>query len=221
VICLVTDRYRLAARLALDPDSEQILERLERLIAVGAEAGVDLVQVRDGSLSASVLAGLVRRLVATVRSTATRIVVNDRFDVALAAGAHGLHLKDASIDIQRIRASAQRGFLIGQSIHSADRAPDVAADYAIFGTVFATRSKPGAEAAGLTALERVVRRARVPVLAIGGVKVEHFDAIAATGAGGFAAVDVFLPSGPDSEPALRDIVDRAHFTFGAGARRPV
>jgi thiamine monophosphate synthase len=67
----------------------------------------------------------------------------------------------------------------------------------------------------------VVRRARVPVLAIGGVKVEHFDAIVATGAAGIAAIDLFLPSGPDSASALRDIVDRARYTCGAGARRPV
>ena len=121
-------------------------------------------------------------------------MVNDRLDVALAAGAHGVHLKDGPAAIDRIRTVAPGGFLVGQSIHSPERVEDTQADYLVFGTLFPTRSKPEPGAlAGLAGLAAAVRRARVPVLGIGGVKLTHLAAVAYTGAAGVAAVDLFLP----------------------------
>jgi thiamine-phosphate pyrophosphorylase len=214
VICFVTDRHRLAERLALDPAGDDVLERLAGLVGVAADAGVDLVQVREADLDAQLLADYVRRLVERVRDSRTRIVVNDRFDVALAAGAQGVHLKDAPVSVERIRAAAPEGFLIGQSIHSPAGAAHSSADYLIFGTVFPSRSKPDLPAgAGLAGLEAAANRARVPVLGIGGVNRTHFSAIAATGAAGIAAIDLFLPSRPAVGVALHDIVAEARRTF--------
>lgn len=214
VICFVTDRHRLAERLALDPAGDEVLERLAGLVGGAADAGVDLVQVREADLDGQSLAAYVRRLVERVQGSRTRILVNDRLDVALAAGAQGVHLKDAPVSVERIRATAPDGFLIGQSIHSPEDAADSSADYLIFGAVFPSRSKPDLPAgAGLAGLEAAASRARVPVLGIGGVNRTHFPAIAATGAAGIAAIDLFLPPGPGVAVALQDIVAEARRTF--------
>jgi thiamine-phosphate diphosphorylase len=213
VICFVTDRRRLAARLERDPDSPQILEDLASRVQTAAEAGIDLVQVRENDLPTRAMTDWIRRLVAIVRGTRTRIVVNDRLDVALAAGAHGVHLKDAPIALERIRAVVPGGFLVGQSIHSPERAGESTADYLVFGSLFATRSKPGTRPVGLGALESAVRRARAPVLGIGGVNRAYLSAIAATGAAGIAAVDLFLPSGSDAREPLHEIATAVRETF--------
>jgi thiamine-phosphate diphosphorylase len=221
VICLVTDRRRLAQRLELDPDDAQIGDRLADLVAMAAQAGIDLVQVRENDLPDHALVGWVHRFVGIVRGTSTRIVVNDRLDVALAAGAHGVHLKDGPAPIERIRAAAPGGFLVGQSIHSPERAADTSADYLVFGTLFPTRSKPEAAAfAGLAALASAVRHARVPVLGIGGVKLIHVARVAGTGASGIAAVDLFLPAGPGLVAPLHEIASEVRLAFDTAGPAP-
>ncbi len=213
MICLVTDRHRLADRLALNRGTAPVLEALVDIVIAAAEAGVDLVQMRENDLPTDTLTALVRRCVGVVEGTSTRIVVNDRLDVALGAGAHGVHLKDAPIAIDRVRTIVPRGFLIGQSIHGVDRAGD-AVDYLIFGTLFPTRSKPDAAPARPGAVEAVVRRARAPVLGIGGVNLRNLADVAATGAAGIAAVDLFLPTGPGRLTPLQEIVNQVRRTFG-------
>ena len=219
VIALVTDRRRLAQRLELDPEGSQIAERLADLVASAAQAEIDLVQVRENDLPGDTMCRWVHRFVEIVQGTRTRIVVNDRLDVALAAGAHGVHLKDGPAAIDRIRTVAPGGFLVGQSIHSPERVEDTQADYLVFGTLFPTRSKPEPGAlAGLAGLAAAVRRARVPVLGIGGVQLTHVAGVAYTGASGVAAVDLFLPHGPGLEARLREIVRAVRMAFDtAGA----
>src|SRR5262245_43515141 len=90
MIYLVTDRGRLAA----DGDS---IDRLVGFVSSAAEAGIDLIQIRERDLAAGQLFELTQRCVQAVRGTATKIVVNDRIDVALAAGAHGVHLRGDSL----------------------------------------------------------------------------------------------------------------------------
>jgi thiamine-phosphate diphosphorylase len=109
------------------------------------------------------------------------VVVNDRLDVALAAGAHGVHLRGDSAPTWRVRAAVPRGFLIGRSVHAVDEARDAAGggavDYVIFGTVFATDSKPAGPVAGVDRLAAVCAAVPVPVLAVGGVTIERLGAI--------------------------------------------
>jgi thiamine-phosphate diphosphorylase len=214
LICLVTDRHRLSQRLAVNPDGGEMLERLADLVGMASAAGIDLVQVRENDLDGQTMVGWVRRFIETARGTATRIVVNDRFDVALAARAHGVHLKDGAVALARIRAAAPEGFLIGQSVHSPERAGESDADYLVFGTVFPTRSKAEAHAlAGLTGLEAAARRSRVPVLGIGGVKVAQLADLARTGAAGIAAVELFLPGGPGLVAPLPEIAAEVRRSF--------
>lgn len=168
-----------------------LLEQLRCAI----DAGVDVVQVRERDLEAGALFGLVDAMVAATRGTRTRIVVNDRLDVALAAGADGVHLRGDSVPPAAVRRVAPKGFLVGCSVHAAEDAAFLRgeADYLIAGTVWSTPSKPlNHPLIGADGLAAIAARARVPVLAIGGVSVDRFDEVAAAGAAGVAAIGLFI-----------------------------
>ena len=190
---LVTSRQRLA------PDARtpaQALLALESQIDEAIAAGVDVVQVRERDLDARVLWAFVARLVARAGGSATRVIVNDRLDVALAAGAAGVHLPAAGLAADRVRVLAA-DLLVGRSIHVGDMPADRAAcDYLYFGTVFPSESKgPGRPAAGLVALVDTVARVARPVVAIGGVTPERVTSCLDAGAVGIAAISAFLPPG--------------------------
>jgi thiamine-phosphate diphosphorylase len=212
VFCLVT-----SLKHASEPDASRAVDRLVGRIRHAAEAGVTLVQIREPLLDASVLHALVSRSVDAVKGTSCRVVVNDRMDVALAARAHGVHLRGDSYAPARVRA-AWPDALIGCSVHSAGeaarRAAAGGADYIVFGTVFGSDSKPPEHpVAGVDALAEVVRTtAPLPVLAIGGVNLERAASVAATGAAGIAAITLFAGSAGD-DPPLHGIVRGLRETF--------
>ena len=190
--CLVTDRRRLSGTGAsVDRARTLLLAQLGEAVA----AGVDLIQVRERDLDAADLAALARDVVSLARGSRTRVVVNDRLDVALACGAGGVHLRGDSIPASHARRIAPPGFLIGRSVHAVDEVPATeGCDYLIAGTVFSSRSKErGAPLLGLEGLRAIVRAARVPVLAIGGVTPDRFDEITVAGAAGVAGIGLFLP----------------------------
>ncbi len=218
LLCLVTHRVRLAARLRRTVDVDGELDLVVAQARAAAAAGVDLIQVREADLGAGALARLVVRVIDAARPSGTRVVVSDRLDVALATAADGVHLKEGSVPVQAARRLAPARFLVGQSVHGVDAARDAAgagADYLVFGTVFATRSKPaGWPVAGIGALaEAVAAVTPVPVLAIGGAGAATAARIRATGAAGLAAIDAFLPDGADLDTALQTIVQRLRTAF--------
>ncbi len=203
-VCLVTDRRRLspAARTVTDE-----LSALERFLDEAVSAGVDLIQIRERDLEAGILVQLVRRIVRRTRGSATRILVNDRADVALAAGADGVHLRAHGPETGRVRVLSD-GWLIGRSVHDGDGPSEYAgADYLLFGPVFATASKPGAAPAGLRALESAVNAAPAPVLAIGGIDARRATYCRRHGAAGVAGISIFLPEGlsPDAVGPVRAV----------------
>ena len=191
VVCLITDRARVGG-------ADGTVDR----VRWAARAGVHLVQVRERDLDGGPLTALVRRCVEAVRGSRARVLVNDRLDVALAAGAHGVHLRADSMPAPTVRTLCPPGFLIGRSVHARDEAIDAAAagglDYLLFGTVFPTASKPGREATGTPALAEVVAAAAIPVLAVGGVSTDNVGDVAAAGAAGFAAIGMFA-AGSEAE----------------------
>ena len=193
LICLVTDRTALA-ETAAEAGSVALPQLLE-VIADCADAGVDLVQIREPDLHDRSLLDLVRGAVDRTRATSARVVVNDRPDVALAAGADGVHLKDDARSAARVRALGPRGWIVGRSVHDAPAARQAtqagAIDYLLAGTVFASASKPGRRPLGLDALRDIVRASSRPVLAIGGVTADAGAAVAATGAAGVAGIRLF------------------------------
>lgn len=193
LICLVTHRKMLAPTARTVRDECLALER-QTDEAMGA--GVDLIQVRERDMEARDLCALVSRLVARSRGFAT-IVVNDRVDVAFSAGADGVHLRADSPPAAAVRPLVADGSVIGRSIHSVDEARRHGdADYLMFGTVFASRSKSaGAPVAGVEALADAAVVASVPVLAIGGIAPAGVPACRDAGAAGVAAIELFLPKG--------------------------
>jgi thiamine-phosphate diphosphorylase len=193
MLCLVTDRQRLGIALGLEAGAWT--DALRAQVTAAGAAGMDLVQVREPDLEAAALMRLVRTLVADLRHTPTRVVVNDRLDVALAAGAAGIHLKERSFPTAAARAFTGTGFWVGRSVHDHAKAEMAGkADYLIAGTVLPTVSKPSATFLGWDGLAAVVRAfAGRPVLAIGGIDLPSMPIVAASGAAGVAAIGAFIP----------------------------
>ena len=191
MLCLVTDRRRLRPGAATFGAAMRAL--LDQA-AWAAGAGIDLLQVREPDLETAPLAELVTALVAGVAGSGTRVVVNDRTDVALACRAHGVHLRHDSVPSDAARRIVPPGFLIGRSVHSTAQARAAGpVDYLIAGTVFASRSKAGnAPLLGIDGLAEIVQAVSVPVLAIGGMTPARLDEIAAAGAAGAAGIGLFI-----------------------------
>jgi thiamine-phosphate pyrophosphorylase len=155
---------------------------------------VDLIQVRERDLEAADLARLVSDLMQLSRGSGTRVVVNDRVDVALACGADGVHLRHDSVRAEAVRTIAPAGFLVGRSVHGPAEAEGAGpVDYLIAGTVFPTPAKPAdTQILGLDGLAEVVQAVAVPVLAIGGITRDRLDEVATTGAAGVAGIGLFI-----------------------------
>jgi thiamine-phosphate diphosphorylase len=183
----VTDRRRF--HLSLD----DLVARAIR----AAGAGVDCIQVREPDLTDAALSRLVREMVRAVAGTNTRILVNDRADVAVAGGAGGVHLPADSVPASRIRRFVAPGYLIGRSVHTLDEidraVADGGCDYLLFGTVFPSGGKPhGHPVAGLDGLRAACARSPLPVIAIGGMTDARAADVASAGAAGLAGVGMFM-----------------------------
>ena len=153
---------------------------------------------------ARVLFELSEQSAALTRGSATRLLVNDRADVAAAAGADGVHLTTQSINAKTIRRTFGEDFLIGVSTHSlaeAEVAKRDGADFVVFGPVFATPSKENyGLPAELAKLECVAKElSPFPVLALGGVDVTNARACLRAGASGIAGISLFQESDRISE----------------------
>jgi thiamine-phosphate pyrophosphorylase len=193
ILCYVTDRRSLVAA-----KEETAWAALQNKIADAEGAGVDWVQIREKDLAGRALVGLVRAAVGT--APRCRILVNDRLDVAIAAGAAGVHLGGDSLPVaevvkQHSAVELPLDFLVGRSCHSLEEALAAegdGADYIFFGPVFATPSKAEFGAPqGIVKLEQVCRRVGVAVLAIGGITVENAAESHQAGSAGIAAIRLF------------------------------
>jgi thiamine-phosphate pyrophosphorylase len=224
IVHLVTDRRRLSGR---DSTFAGARDCLLRQVAYAIEARVDVVQLRERDLEAADLARLTMDAVALARGSGTRVVVNDRLDVALAAGAAGVHLRGDSMAPRAARSIAPLGFLIGRSVHAVEDAVRSAADvdYLIAGTVWDTESKAGAARShpllGVRGLAAVAAAVRVPIIAIGGVTAERVPALAGSGAAGVAAIGFFMSRGAGVDCgaiSLRDRVQAIRTRFDTSKR---
>lgn len=159
--------------------------------ALAAAAGVDMIQIRAKELTTRELMLLVR---GAVSLAACPVLVNGRLDVALACQAQGVHLPSHSIAPCHLRSITPAGFLVGVSCHTLDElraAEDEGADFAVFGPVFRTSSKPDAMPLGLDALRAAVRSVQLPVYALGGITPENAASCIAAGASGVAGISLF------------------------------
>jgi len=156
-------------------------------------AQIDLIQIREKRLSTKVLHQLSSSAAGITRGSATKLLVNDRADVAATAGADGVHLTSSSLPPDVIRLTFDAKFLIGVSTHSfaeAAAARRGGSDFIVFGPVFDTPAKRQyGDPLGLTELRRVTSElAPFPVLALGGVTVDHVPDCIDEGAAGIAAI---------------------------------
>jgi thiamine-phosphate pyrophosphorylase len=182
--CYITNRRGLPAGASLIDN-----------IARNLTAGVEWIQIREKDLSARDLFDLTRQVLSLPNPHGSKILVNTRVDVALAAGAGGAHLPAGSPAPRNWRALTPPGFLIGVSCHHLDEvraAQDQGADYAVFGPVFPPRSKAtGLEPRGIEGLAQAVRAARIPVLALGGITATNAEDCVQAGAAGIAAISLY------------------------------
>lgn len=171
-------------------------DALLSLVRSAVAAHVSLVQLREKNLSARMLHDLAARASRLACGSATRVVVNDRADIAHAAGCDGVQLTTRSLAAAVVRRAFGEDFLIGISTHSlaeARAARDGGADFAVFGPVFDTPSK---RAYGLPLGLEVLREAAhalspFPLVAVGGIDEENVREVLRAGAAGVAAIRLF------------------------------
>ena len=177
IVMLVTDRRACDGR------------RLEDVVEAAVDGGVNVVQLREKDLPARELYDLAQRLRQIV-GTQALLLVNDRIDVALAAGAHGVQLGGTSLACDVARELAP-DLLIGRSVHdvaNAATAISSSADLLVVGTMFASRSHPGLTPAGPSLIRKVAALSNVPLIGIGGITAANATQVIAAGAGGVAAI---------------------------------
>ncbi len=178
-------------------------------------AGLRAVQLREKDLPARDLLALATTLREATRRHGARLVVNDRADVALAAGADGVQRTHASLPVRALREISPPGFLVGASVHSAaeaSRAERDGADFLVFGPVYDTPSKRAyGPPQGLTALEGVTRAVSRPVIAVGGLTPERVRDVRAAGAAGVAVIGAIYGAArpADATKAFLDVLGKA------------
>ena len=209
LIYLITSGATSVQTTPATKDFSRVLKQVEAAVA----AKIELLQVREKQLRASVLFNLVQNAAAITRGSATRLLVNDRSDIAAAGGAAGVHLTTQSLPTKVVRRTFGHQFLLGVSTHSLEEAAVAKAedaDFVVFGPIFETSSKVQyGEPLGLETLERIVSElSPFPVLALGGIDVDHVTACIRAGARGVAAIRML-----SDYSRLPRIVDRVRENF--------
>ena len=187
-LCYITDRRTLPAGL-----------ELLTLIGMATEAGVDMIQVREKDLPIRDQLSLLRSALEITGATATAVMVNDRLDAALGAGASGVHLGGESLPAAKVRAAlgpaVESTFCVGVSCHSVAEvraAEDAGASYVLLGPIFDTPSKRiYGPPLGLEVLTEAARNCQVPLLALGGITPTRVRACVEAGASGIAGISIF------------------------------
>jgi thiamine-phosphate pyrophosphorylase len=207
---------RLPAPVLVITDRKAAARPLEEVVAATLRGGCRWLSLREKDLPHEERVALLERIVALARPFGATISVHGDIEAALAAGAGGVHLP-AGGSPEQARARLGKGALIGLSVHSALEAArtDPAADYVTLSPIFPSISKPGyGPALGIHGLADVVARARVPIVALGGVTADNLAPCFAAGAAAAAVMGAVMAAA-DPEAATAALV-RALET-GAGA----
>ncbi len=199
-----------ATRPDTTPASEDF-HRILKLIALAVESSISLIQLREKNLSARTLFQLTAQAAEITRGTATRLLVNNRADIARAARADGVHLTTLSLSPDAIRRTFGPDFLIGASTHrlsEARAARDAGADFIVFGPIFETPSKQAyGPPLGLEKLAEAARAVKpFPLLALGGITRDNAPEVLRAGASGIAGIRLFADlenSRDDAEANIR------------------
>ncbi len=182
--------YLITRGDAADSNFTHWQREIIEIVRIAVEEKIALIQIRETRLSGLALFQLTTSVAEITRGSMTRVLVNDRADIALAAGADGVHLASHSLPVSVIRKNFPSKFIIGVSTHSSGEIINSAndgADFAVFGPVFETpgKSKPQ----GLKGLSEVCSELKhFPVIGLGGIDESNFESVIAAGAKGIAAI---------------------------------
>lgn len=202
----------LAERLRLivvtDPrvaEGRTVVEQVRGALRGGAPA----VQLRDKTATAREMTALARALLTETRAAGALLFVNDRLDVALAAGADGAHLGDDDLSVDAARRISPPGFLLGVSADAPEGAREAerrGADYVGAGPVYGTATKLDAgDAVGVARISAVAEAVRIPIVGIGGITPENAAAVRRAGAAGVAVVSAVMQAA-DPEAVVRALL---------------
>ncbi|MDQ3634356.1 MAG: thiamine phosphate synthase [Acidobacteriota bacterium] len=169
-------------------------KKLIKMVKLAVEAKISLIQIREKNLTAKLVYNLTREVAEVVKNSDTKILVNDRADIALAANADGVHLTSKSLPTKKIRKNFPSKFIIGVSTHSlekAQQAKDEGSDFITFSPIFFKESKiKYGDPQGLGKLQQVCEKLEpFPVIALGGLDAENYQTVLRTGAKGFASIE--------------------------------
>lgn len=176
--------------LTLIAITDDLHDGIDGLVARAADivrGGATMIEVRLKYADASLLVEVTRALLAALT---VPVIVNDRADVALAAGAAGVHLGPDDPPVRAVRSIVPAGFIIGASMHSEEDAENARnADFVAIGSVYGTRSKRDAGIPiGVDELARLVKLVDVPAVGVGGITAERVAEVIAAGACGVASL---------------------------------
>lgn len=198
----------LARRSASAPDRlSSAPERLSKLLAGAIAGGVDIVQLREKRMPDDELAALARNAQEQCRRLGALLIVNDRPEVALAAGADGVHVGQEDMPVAAVRELVGPELLIGLSTHSPSQIDQVDAalvDYIGVGPIHATPTKPGRPAVGLELVRHAAASAPVPFFAIGGIDAVNLPDVLAAGASRVCVLRA-LAGADEPERAAREL----------------
>lgn len=198
------------ARLYVLIDGRGSRREFRELVASLVEHGVDVLQLRDNSLSDRMLLERAEVLHRLVRGRATLFIVNDRLDVALAARADGVHLGQDDMPVRQARRVLGPEALIGVSTHDIQQARQAVmegANYIGCGPTFPSQTKHFEQFPGLQYLKEVKREIALPAFAIGGISLENVDAVCQAGLFRVAVSNAVV-AGPDPGRSARLMADR-------------
>jgi thiamine-phosphate pyrophosphorylase len=175
-----------------------LLETVEAAI----EGGATMVQIREKEAPAGEFFAIVKEALALTRSRGIPLIINDRLDIALAAGADGVHLGQSDLPCREARRAAGKGMIIGISAHTPEEALAAwrdGADYIGAGAVFPTGSKADVSAViGIDGIRAIASAVKIPVVGIGGINSQNAALVIAAGAAGVAVISAVL-----SQPDIR------------------
>lgn len=207
--CSTKDPGRAAFSLYLVTDEALAGPRgVEAVVRAAVAGGVTMVQVREKDGDARAFLAHTRELGAVLRTLGVPLIVNDRVDVALAAGADGVHVGQGDLPCAEVRRLVGPHRLVGVSVGSVDEAQQAeraGADYLGVSPIFATPTKPDAPPpVGLEGLRAIRSAVRLPLVAIGGIHAGNAAQILAAGADGIAVVSAIMAA-PDPTAAAREL----------------
>lgn len=183
----------------------------DTVAAMAIDGGADCLQLREKELSGGALVDRAQRLIAMARPRGVHVIVNDRVDVALLAGADGVHVGQQDLSVAQVRTLAGERLLVGvstESIEQAQRATDAGADYCGVGPMFPTTTKDKPRIAGVEYLrEYLAHEAFPPHLAIGGIDDARAEQLAQAGCRGIA-VSSFVCGAKDPREACARLVKK-------------